>query len=99
MKRQICPICMGYMLKHQELRGWYKCSCGYCHDENGKNLLADPWSWPAQNNGVLDLGMSKEELVKAINENAEEISKRIEKMSEGVVRLSNGRYYGRPKKS
>lgn len=34
MHRNICKICISYMISHPTLPGWLSCSCGYAHKEN-----------------------------------------------------------------
>ena len=39
MHPNICEKCFSYMIDHPNLHGWKKCSCGYCKDKNGENLI------------------------------------------------------------
>ncbi len=42
MQRQLCPLCISYMLDipDPKFKDWKKCpTCGWCEDKNGTNLI------------------------------------------------------------
>jgi hypothetical protein len=39
--RKTCPLCIAYLLDHQNLKGWKRCpGCGYAEDAEGYNLIS-----------------------------------------------------------